>query len=111
MQTSSSVGEAVTSLANSDEQIHRIFVIGGAAVYEEAIRGGKEGPVVDRILLTRVLSPSFEECNVFFPAIETDSTWRRASFEEMEKWAGFELVQGVQEERGVQWELQMWTRS
>ena len=81
--------------------------MGGAAVYKDAITG-EDGFRANRIILTRVLSPAFEECNTFFPAFESDPSWARATSEEMDEWLGFEVPHGVQEERGVQYEYQMW---
>lgn len=43
-----------------------VFVIGGGQVYKEAIRMRE----CQRILLTRVLSPPFADCDTFFPAID-----------------------------------------
>ena len=72
---------------------------------------------VDRILLTRILSPSFEDCDVFMPNFQgSDFTneesipWKKASHGELQEWVGFEVPEGVQEEKGVKYEFQMWTR-
>lgn len=104
------------ALRLSGDSVHRIFIIGGASVYAEALQLQDEvaGFLVDRILLTRILSPAFEDCNVHFPDIwhPTDSPlrWERSSHQELEKWLGLEVSEGVQEEKGVQYEFQMWTR-
>lgn len=36
--------------------------------------------------------------------------WRRASHEDLREWVGFEVPEGIQEEKGVQYEFQMWVR-
>jgi dihydrofolate reductase len=99
----------------SRESIHRVFVIGGASVYTEALELRNEaGFWVDRILLTHIISPSFEDCNVFFPDVwkpeSSLSKWRRSNHQELEKWLGVEVSAGVQEEKGVEYEYQMWVR-
>jgi dihydrofolate reductase len=99
----------------SRESIHRTFIIGGASVYAEALELQDDafGYLVDRILLTRILSPAFDDCNVYFPDIwksNTSSNWRQSSHQELEEWLGLEVVPGIQEEKGVEYEFQMWTR-
>ncbi|RPD62899.1 dihydrofolate reductase [Lentinus tigrinus ALCF2SS1-7] len=96
--------------------IHRSFVIGGASLYRETLAlPPTSQSFVDRVLLTRVLSPAFEECDVFMPDFIADGEregkpWRQASHEELQEWAGFEVAAGTQEENGVQYEFQMWVR-
>ncbi|TDL28652.1 hypothetical protein BD410DRAFT_781171 [Rickenella mellea] len=93
--------------------VHRCFIVGGASIYNEAMSSSF---LVDRILLTRVLSPAFEDCDIFFPEFreqkdtEGKAIWERASNEELQVWAGFDVPDGVQEENGVHYEFQMWTR-
>ncbi|KDQ09264.1 hypothetical protein BOTBODRAFT_47681 [Botryobasidium botryosum FD-172 SS1] len=92
--------------------IHRAFLIGGATLYEQAL----ELPETTHILLTRVLSPAYE-CDVFLPDFANANTtkggkgaWRRAGHAELEEWVGFEVPEGVQEEKGAAYEFQMWVR-
>ena len=66
-------------------------------------------PTVDRVLLTRILSPEFNECNVLMPDFLT-SHWKRSTHAELEEWVGFEVSEGEQEENGVKYEFQMWVR-
>lgn len=68
------------------------------------------GPFVDRILITRVLDPAFDACDAFFPDFTTDSAWKQATHDELEGWLGFDVPRGVQEEKGVMYEFQMWVR-
>jgi dihydrofolate reductase len=36
--------------------------------------------------------------------------WQRTTHEELLAWVGFDVPEGVQEENGVKYEYQMWTR-
>jgi dihydrofolate reductase len=97
------------------ESIHRLFIIGGASIYTEAIQmqNVQAKPLVDRILLTRLHSPTFEDCNVYFPEAlgeDRSSEWALSTHGDLEKWLGFEVPEGVQEEKGIEYEFQMWTR-
>ncbi|KAF6766057.1 dihydrofolate reductase [Ephemerocybe angulata] len=102
------------SLAKS---IHRGFIIGGAHLYRETLKlaapsssSAASQPYVDRVLLTRVISPDFD-CDVFMPEIsEASGKWVQASHAELQEWVGVPVAEGVQEEKGVQYEFQMWTR-
>ncbi|KIY52696.1 hypothetical protein FISHEDRAFT_34609 [Fistulina hepatica ATCC 64428] len=94
---------------------HRIFIAGGAAVYEESLRLdiSKDSSFVDRILLTRILSPAFDDCDIFLPDfLGKDDThkWTRAAHRTLEEWVGFEVPEGIQTENGVEYEFQMWVR-
>ena len=104
-------------LCSSD--IYRAFIIGGASLYSEgiALSPSSSSAFVDRMLLTRILSPSFEQCDVFMPDFlgkvsEKDDKigWKRASHEDLQTWVGFEVPEGTQEENGVHYEFQMWVR-
>ena len=94
-------------------KINRRFIIGGASVYREILALEPSAPqsfVVDRILLTRILSPAFEDCDVFFPEFRTGPGWSQATHEALEAWVGFEVAKGVQIENGIEYEFQMWIR-
>ena len=121
MKLSTDLQSALTRLNTQSEnadkiQVNRIFIIGGATLYKETLDLPPSAPAfVDRVLLTRILSPSFDECDVHLPdfvAMEDGSAakWSRSTHEELEEWVGFEVPRGVQEEKGVQYEFQMWTR-
>jgi len=108
-----SLPDALTVASQIQETvpIHRTFIIGGATIYEEALKSLDQPTLVDRILLTRILSPEFEECNVFFPKFSSDSAeWQQSSSQELQEWLGFEVPSGVQKEKGVEYEFQMWVR-
>lgn len=95
--------------ASSSSPIRRAFIIGGASLYSEAL--GLSTDVVDHILLTRIVSPDFEQCDVFMPDfLSGKGRWKRVNHAALEEWVGFEVVEGVQEEDGVKYEFQMWVR-
>lgn len=108
----SDLGSALIRVA--ENTIHRGFVIGGAALYDEVLKLPSSN--VDRVLLTRIISPAFNECDVFMPdflaekSLANEPVWQRASHQELQAWVGFEVAEGVQEENGVHYEFQMWTR-
>jgi len=103
----------VTRNIPENTSIYRQFIIGGASVYKEALEldpTTTDASIVDRILLTRVFSPEFEDCDVFFPDFVSTSKWKQASHAELEEWVGFEVAEGEQDEGGVKYEFQMWVR-
>lgn len=109
---------ALMQSLESDKNIHRRFVIGGASLYSEVLALSSTTPPVllDRILLTRILSPAFAQCDVFMPDFLVDQTskdglgWLRASHAELQAWLEFNVPEGMQEENGIQYEFQMWVR-
>ncbi|EIW64632.1 dihydrofolate reductase [Trametes versicolor FP-101664 SS1] len=113
-----SVAERLAQPQNVEKPLYRSFVVGGAHIYGATLALPPSSETfVDRILLTRVLSPAFEDCDVFFPDFLAENStevgqsgWRRASHKELKEWAGFDVPEGVQEENGVQYEFQMWVR-
>ncbi|KAJ3888051.1 dihydrofolate reductase-like domain-containing protein [Lentinula edodes] len=105
--------------SQSDPDVHRTFLIGGAMLYSACLQLPKTSPIafVDRVLLTRVIAPSFDRCNVFVPDFLGEwigapdfNGWKQATPEAMSEWVGFEVPEGVQEENGVQYEYQLWVR-
>lgn len=110
----SSVESALRRIKAQDKlkPIHCIFLIGGASLYTECLNlpAGTEG-FVDRILLTRVTEPSFEDCDTFLQDFTKDENWQRASHNELVGWVGTPVSEGEQEEKGVKYEFQMWTRA
>lgn len=110
--------------------IDRRFLIGGAQLYRHALTSSQKQYTLDRILLTRILEPEFPECDVFLPEfrseaqiaeenavspaetteMEGSSRWRRAAHEELSSWVGFDVPSGVQEEKGIKYQFQMWVR-
>jgi dihydrofolate reductase len=99
----SSLGAALEKAHAADA--NRVFVIGGARLYTAAL------PQAERVLLTRILEPAFEECDVFMPDFIGDGReWARAPHNALNDWVGFEVPSGVREERGVKYEFEMWIR-
>jgi len=103
------------ALAHLEESsISRRFIIGGAALYNEtfALPLSSSEPAVDRILLTRILSPEFKECDTFFQDFckEQSGEWSQSAHAALQDWVGFEVPEGEQEEKGVKYEFQMWVR-
>ncbi|KAF8320285.1 hypothetical protein DL93DRAFT_2124439 [Clavulina sp. PMI_390] len=123
--------------------LHRTFIIGGATIYTEALHTLTSSPLsgftLDRILITRISEPAFDECDVFFPefrpperdqltpadivssselaseAAKADNAspfgvWRRVTHDELTHWAGFDVPKDTNEEKGVKYEFQMWER-
>lgn len=100
-----------SSSSSGEPKIHRSFVIGGASLYAEVLNLPPSSPAfVDRILLTRIISPAFEDCDVFMPDFSAGEGWAQALHAELRTWVGFDVPEGIQEEKGVQYEFQMWVR-
>ncbi|KAI1464962.1 dihydrofolate reductase-like domain-containing protein [Daldinia caldariorum] len=109
-----SLDHALAHLAAADN-VGRAFVIGGAQIYEAALRRGE----ARRVLLTRVLAPDFE-CDTVFPLDLREkegegegngkSGWVKRSKEELDAWAGETVPGGVQEENGTRYQFEMWER-
>ncbi|KIY62906.1 hypothetical protein CYLTODRAFT_426561 [Cylindrobasidium torrendii FP15055 ss-10] len=89
---------------------HRHFVIGGASLYEQVLQLDTAPALVDRILLTRVLSPDLD-CDTFMTDFTSNPDWQRASHRRLLDWVGFDVPEGVQEEKGIKYEFQMWVRA
>jgi len=97
--------------------IHRTFVIGGVSVYTDTLAlPSSLGTFVDRVLLTRITSPAFPDCDVHLPDFLSDTdaegnaVWTRARHEELKEWTGVDVPQGIQTENAVEYEFQMWMR-
>ncbi|PPQ80845.1 hypothetical protein CVT25_001970 [Psilocybe cyanescens] len=111
-----SLGSAVSLIdpSNPDaKNLHRGFITGGATLYAEslALPLSPTEPCVDRVLITRILSPAFEDCDVFMTDfVKDDPKWTRSPHADLKEWVGFEVPEGEQEENGVKYEFQMWVR-
>ncbi|KAF1961676.1 hypothetical protein CC80DRAFT_401147 [Byssothecium circinans] len=109
LQAFSTVSSASLSDSSSpmvDMEIERVFVIGGATLYNSAL----ELPQTDRILLTKIRNEY--ECDTFFSVdLEKEGTgWRRAGREEVEEWTGESVSGKGVVEQGVGFEFGMWER-
>ncbi|GAA5903724.1 hypothetical protein JCM8208_006559 [Rhodotorula glutinis] len=125
-----------TSFADSTAPLDRVFLIGGAQLYNSVLQEAAAAPsstssssssspyLVDRVLLTR-LSTEYPDCDTYLHDFAADTTpdgntmWRRASHDELRAWAGWDVPEGVQreqdklvkgEEKAVEYEFQMWVR-
>ncbi|KAG1801646.1 dihydrofolate reductase-like domain-containing protein [Suillus plorans] len=102
----------------SQADIHRRFIIGGVSLISETLNPISSSPtpcIADRVLLTRILAPDFPQCDVFIPDFsgaseEGETEWKQATHDELVQWTGFDVPAGVQEEKGVSYEFQMWLR-
>ncbi|KAK7468876.1 dihydrofolate reductase [Stygiomarasmius scandens] len=113
-----SLESAVEQLSGETDNVHRAFVIGGSLLYSQCLSLPSDSPIgfVDRVLLTRIQSPTFE-CDTFLPDFlgewigSPDSNrWKRIPHEEHSNWVGFPVPEGEQEENGVKYEFQLWAR-
>lgn len=101
--------ESAMRFAGSTDSDRRTFVIGGAQIYEEAIQRAE----TKRILLTRVLTDF--DCDTYFPLQLNDDGkaegWERKSKQELDRWVGETVPQGVQEENDTKYIFEMWERT
>ncbi|KAH8550968.1 dihydrofolate reductase [Umbelopsis sp. PMI_123] len=81
----------------------RIFVIGGAQIYREAIKHAN----CMSILLTRIRSKV--DCDTFFPEID-NSLFRLASHEELENFVGEQVSEGVQTHKNLDYQFTMYVK-
>jgi len=106
---SSSYTSLSSALSSLPPNTSRAFLIGGAQLYTLALTSSP--PLVDRVLLTRILSEF--ECDTFlndFASLKEDgrSIWEKRSHSELCDWIGFQ-VQEENEEKGVRYRYEMWT--
>lgn len=87
----------------------KAFVIGGAQIYSEALQRQE----AKRILLTRILTDF--PCDTFFPIkLGEDGKadgWERKTKEELDRWVGEVVPEGIQEENGTKYVFEMWERT
>lgn len=128
--------DLLTSL--STPQIYRSFLIGGAQLYKEAMeRERSQSWTLDKLMITRIHSPSFEECDVFLPEFRTaeqikqdkefgeipesqsaienlkplpENRWCKASNQEFDQFMGEPVPHGIEEEKDVRYTFQLWNR-
>jgi dihydrofolate reductase len=81
----------------------RIFVIGGAQIYREAIKHAN----CTSILLTRIRSEV--DCDTYFPEID-DRLFRLASHEELEKFVGEQVAEGIQTHKNLDYQFTMYVK-
>ncbi|ORX34016.1 dihydrofolate reductase-like domain-containing protein [Kockovaella imperatae] len=114
---STSSATSLESALTQTRGAHRIFLMGGAQLYNEALNQSStstQSPLVDRVLLTRIISPEYAS-DVFlndFASTQVDGRpiWLRSTHEELCKWLGWEAPKGEIEEKGTTYRFEMWVR-
>ncbi|KAK1975538.1 dihydrofolate reductase [Colletotrichum cereale] len=91
-------------------RLGKVFVIGGAQIYDAALRA----PEANRVLLTKVLAEF--ECDAFFPLTLSDEGeaaegWKKVEKQGLDAWVGEEVEGGEIEENGTRYEFQMWEKT
>ena len=97
----SSIRPALTQLP---EHTNRVFLIGGAQLYNLALTCSP--PMVDRVLLTRVLTDF--ECDTFLNDFTKGSGWTQTSHQDLREWVGWDVPEGDLEEKGTKYRFEMW---
>ncbi|GAA98441.1 uncharacterized protein L969DRAFT_103072 [Mixia osmundae IAM 14324] len=111
-----SILDAIKRLHSSDStgpRCHRIFIIGGAQIYRDALAlDQRSGAWADRILLTQIKEPSFE-CDTHLPDFRNapGEAWQQATLAELARWVEVDMPEGDVEEKDVRYQYQMWQRS
>ncbi|KAI4249831.1 MAG: hypothetical protein LQ352_005542 [Teloschistes flavicans] len=110
----SSIPDGLHKLQYHPQIIGRVFVIGGAEIYKQAI----ELKECERVLWTR-LGREWE-CDTWFPdgilggvgdeEAKGKNGWRRRTRKELEDWTGEEGAGGTRTEGEVNFEISMWER-
>lgn len=86
-------------------EIERVFVIGGATIYDAAIKL----PQTERVLLTKIEAEY--ECDTFFSVdLDKSAEWSRCERGEVEKWTGETIEEEAVEEKGVRFCFEMFER-
>jgi dihydrofolate reductase len=100
----SGILDALSQLSHRDGGIERIFVIGGASVYQTAL----ELPQTKRVLLTKIKKEF--ECDTYFPVdLEESGVWRRVGVDGVEEFTGEKVGEEVVEQ-GVAFEFCLFER-
>lgn len=106
----SSVSEALSCLhqyqyQDSGVEVDRVMVIGGASIYEQALRLEQ----ARHVLLTKIESEY--ECDTFFSEDLESARWRKANERELKEFTGEEFKDGVEvEEKGTRFEFCLYNR-
>lgn len=92
------------ALAHAAAASGRVFVMGGAQIYDVFMAL----PAAKRVLLTSI-ERDFE-CDTFFPVdLQKAEGWVKRSWEEARAWTG-EDGDAAREEAGTKYEFQMWEK-
>ncbi|KAI9874989.1 MAG: dihydrofolate reductase [Pleopsidium flavum] len=89
----------------SQRCLGKVFVIGGAEMYQAAL----EMEETKRVLLTRIRTAF--ECDTFFPVdLDGGQGWVRRGKEELDGFVGERVPEGLQVENGVEYGFEMYER-
>jgi dihydrofolate reductase len=101
----SGILDALSQLEHKAQEVDRIYVIGGASIYQTAL----ELPQTKHVLLTKIQEEY--ECDTFFSMnLEESAIWRKASRDELRDFTGEEVEEGGVEEKGVRFEFCLFER-
>ncbi|KAL8896099.1 MAG: hypothetical protein Q9192_003265 [Flavoplaca navasiana] len=110
----SSILQGLQRLLEQQENLGRVFVIGGAEIYKQAV-GMQE---CKRVIWTRLNNEW--ECDTWFPegivwdgveeGCQRENGWKRRTRGELEQWVQEPGVGGVRKEGDVEFEVSMWER-
>jgi dihydrofolate reductase len=101
----SSVSDALSQLDSAQADVDKVFVIGGASIYQQAL----ELKESRHVLLTKIQREY--ECDTFFGEDLEGGKWRKASFDELKEFTGEDLgEQAHVEEQGVSFEFCLYNR-
>ncbi|WVQ75883.1 hypothetical protein IAR50_005517 [Cryptococcus sp. DSM 104548] len=106
-----SLNSAISALPSGPDA-PRAFLIGGSTLYTTALLSSpSDRPLVDRVLLTRILSQF--ECDAHLEDFASHQTpsgeklWKKCSTQELREWIGWD-VEEEQEEKGIKYRYEMW---
>ena len=93
-----------------EDYVGRMFVIGGASIYEQAMMM----EACERVLWTRIREEY--ECDTWFPAGSLGAeggppgkrVWRKKARQDLEMWCGEDSIGGVKREGEIEFEVEMW---
>ncbi|KYQ50751.1 Dihydrofolate reductase [Trachymyrmex zeteki] len=92
--TCKSIPHAFDVISGMQNQVERVWVIGGSSVYKSAM----ESPHFGRLYLTRIKKKF--ECDTFFPSISNDLVLIEDPM----------IPQGIQEEKGIEFVYEVYER-
>lgn len=95
-------------MKESQQSVHRVFVIGGVQIYKNAM----ESSLVNRIMLTRVHGDNFE-CDAYFPVnFTTNGQWEQRPFKDLISYIDIPNVppREHEQEGGIDYSFEMWER-
>jgi dihydrofolate reductase len=101
----SGIVDALTQLEKRAGEVERVFVIGGASIYQTAL----ELPQTKRVLLTKIQKEF--ECDTYFPVnLEESAVWRRVGRDALDGFTGEKVEGEGVEEQGVRFEFCLYER-